>query len=114
MNETSRALDESHPVVRWVRREVLPLLEERLRPTQVVVFDPPDRTAALGEHPPGLLVVSAAFRGMPVAERPPVVHALLASTSPVRPLCLTPEEYGVARQAPGPVLVAVRTGIRLR
>lgn len=114
MNRTGQTLDANHPVVRWVRREVLPLLEERLRPTQVVVFDPPDRTAALSDHPPGLLVVSAAFRGMPVAERPAVVRALLAATSPVRPMCLTPEEYTVSRQAPGTVLAAVRTGIRLR
>ncbi len=108
-----RALDESHPVVVWVRREVLPLLAERLSPVQVVVFDPPDWPAALGDHPPGLLVVSAAFQGVPVTERVAHLRALLAAAVPVRPLCLTPAEFAAARGVPGPVLAAARTGVRL-
>ncbi len=106
-------LDENHPVVLWVRREVLPLIVERLAPQRVVVFDPPDRPAAVGTHPPGLLVVAAAFRGVPVRERNTALHALLAATSPVRPLCLTPEEYAQIENVPGPVLAAARTGVRI-
>jgi hypothetical protein len=104
-------MDANHPVVLWVRREVLPLLVERLAPSRVVVFDPPDRPADVGVHPPGLLIVSAAFRGIAVRERNAIVHALLSATSPVRPLCLTPEEQRVMERVPGPVLGAARTGI---
>jgi hypothetical protein len=107
------SLRESHPVVQWVRREVLPLLVERLAPSRVVVFDPPDRPASAGDHPPGLLVVAAAFRGVPVIERNAVVNGLLAAASPVRPLCLTPEEYAQIDRVPGTVLVAARTGFTL-
>jgi hypothetical protein len=106
-------LDPDHPVVQWVRREVLPPLVEAVAPEQVVVFDPPDRPAAAGEHPPGLLVVAARFRGMAPAERMVFLRERLAASSPVRPLCLTPEEYRLARGAPGPVLGAVRTGVSL-
>ena len=106
-------LSENHPVVGWVRREVLPLLVERLAPRQVVVFDPPDRPGAAGDHPPGLLVVADRFRGVPVAERVAIVKALLAPASPVRPLCLSPEEFGQIGRVPGPVLAAARTGVPL-
>ncbi len=90
---------------------MLPLLVERLHPSRVIVFDPPDRPASVGDHPPGLLVVAEGFRGRPVAERIALVRGLLAGVSPVRPFCLTPEEYRLARNAPGPVLGAVRTGV---
>lgn len=113
MTRERRLLAEDHCVVIWVQREILPLLVERLAPVRVVVFDPPDHTALLNEHPPGLLIVSEFFRGTPVAERVQVVNALLAAASPVRPLCLTPEEFRVARIAPGPVVAAVRSGVRL-
>jgi hypothetical protein len=107
-------LDDAHPVVAWIRREVLPLLDETLRPRHVAVFDPPDRPAGVGEHPPGLLVVADAFRGMPVPQRLTWIKELLAATSPARPFCLTPEEYRLSKTAPGPVLGAVRTGVFLR
>jgi hypothetical protein len=106
-------LDPDGATVAWLRREILPLLAERLKPSRVVVFDPPDRPAAAGDHPPGVLVVAAVFRGMPVAERNALLHALLAAASPVRPLCLTPEEFRVMEQVPGPVLAAARTGVTL-
>ncbi len=106
-------LDENHVTVAWVRREVLPLLVERLAPTRVVVFDPPDRSAEVGEHPPGLLIVSPLFRGTPVAERNAIVRAVLAAASPVRPLALTPEEFRLMERVPGPVLAAARTGVIL-
>jgi hypothetical protein len=107
-------LDPSHPVVRWVEREVRPFLSEQLRPTELVVFDPPDRTAALGDRPPGLLIVSELFDGMAMRERLALVHTLLANVSPVRPFCLTPREYQLAAHAPGPVLAAIKTGVALR
>ncbi|GAB4374175.1 MAG: hypothetical protein Kow0062_11860 [Acidobacteriota bacterium] len=104
-------LGPDHPVVAWVRREVLPLIVERLRPTRVIVFDPPDRPASVGDHPPGLLVVAEGFRGIPVADRVRLVRELLSAASPVRPFCLTPEEFRLTRHAPGPLLAAVRTGV---
>lgn len=113
MTSALHALEDDHPVVAWVRREVLPLLVERIAPTRIVVFDPPDRPARLGEHPPGLLVVASAFKGMPVAERVALVRAVLAPASPIRPLCLTPAEFARAGDVPGPVLAAARTGVRL-
>ena len=104
-------LGPGHPVVAWVRREVLPLIVERLRPSRVIVFDPPDRPASIGEHPPGLLIVAEGFRGIPVAERVRLVRELLAPAAPVRPFCLTPEEYRLSAHAPGPLLAAVRIGV---
>ena len=77
------------------------------------MFDPPDRPAAAGEHPPGLLIVASAFEGVPVPDRVAMVRALLAPASPVRPLCLTPAEARVAVNVPGPVLAAARTGVAL-
>lgn len=106
-------LGDTHPVVTWIRREVVPLLVERFAPARVVVFDPPDRTAAVGDAPPGLLVVAAAFRGMAVVERNALVKATLSAASPVRPLCLTPEEFAQVERVPGPVLAAAKTGVRV-
>lgn len=117
MNDDSRAplqpLSGAHPVVAWVRGEVLPKLIEDLRPVAVVVFDPPDRPASIGGHPPGLLVVSEVFRGVPMPERLARVRHLLGSIAPVRPFCLTPDEHRLAAFAPGPVLAALRTGVSL-
>jgi hypothetical protein len=79
----------------------------------VIVFDPPDRPAALGSAPAGLLVVAGAFRGIPVQERNAILTGLLAAASPVRPLCLTPEEFATIERVPGPVLAAARTGVRV-
>ena len=103
-------LGPGHPVVEWVRRELVPLLTERWRPTRVVVFDPPDRPASLGDAPVGLLIVSPLFQGIPVPERVARLQADLRDASPVRPLCLTPEEFRLSAQVPGPVLAAARTG----
>lgn len=104
-------LSAQHPVVLWVVREVLPLLSERLRPRRVVVFDPPDRPASVGDHAPGIVIVSDAFRSVPMTERLAVVHALLAAASPVRPFCLTASEYEAIESAPGPLLGAIKTGV---
>lgn len=106
-------LDEKHPVVVWIKNEVLPLLVEAVRPRRVVVFDPPDRPASIGGHPPGLLVVADTFRGMAVADRNAWLRTLLHSASPVRPFCLTPEEHRLAGSAPGPVLGALKTGVTI-
>ncbi len=107
------ALSPDHPVVAWARREIAPPLRERLRPERILLFDPPDRPASAGTAPPGLLVVAAAFEGIPVPERVAIVRGLLADSSPVRPLCLTPAEAAVAERVPGPVLAAARTGIEI-
>lgn len=106
-------LTTDHPLVVWFRRDVLPLVIERFAPQQVVLFDPPDRPANAGEHPPGLLIVSARFHDMPMRERMAVVRATLEAASPVRPLCLTPDEHAVSDRAAGPVLAAVELGVRL-
>lgn len=106
-------LGPDHPVVTWVRREALSAVVERWRPARVIVFDPPDRPASLGEAPVGLLVVSARFEGVPMAERVAQVKAGLSDAAPVRPLCLTPQEFALSAQVPGPVLAAARTGIDL-
>ena len=106
-------LRDDHPVVSYVRDEVLPLIVETWAPTCVLVFDPPDRPASLEGAPVGLLVVSAAFRGVGLRERVAQVRAGLGSACPVRPLCLTPEEFSVSAGVPGPVLGAARTGITL-
>jgi len=106
-------LSAGHPTVEWVRREVLPLIRETFAPERVDVFDPPDRPAGADDHAPGLLIVSQRFSGISIPERMGLVRGLLASTSPVRPLCLTPEEFAVSKAVPGPVLAAARTGIRL-
>ncbi|MDH3284586.1 MAG: hypothetical protein OEQ13_07590 [Acidobacteriota bacterium] len=99
--------------VDWIRKEVVPLLVERLAPERVVVFDAPDRPADVAERAPGLLIVAESFSEVPVADRVTIVRRLLASASPVRPLCLTPGEYRVSRSVPGPVIAAARTGIRV-
>ncbi len=107
------ALTDQHPVVQWLRQEVVPLLVERLAPAHVIAFDPPDRPADLAGHAPGMLIVARAFRGVAVPERNAAVQALLASASPVRPLCLTPEEFAQIGRVPGSVLAAARAGVSL-
>ncbi len=104
-------LGPTHPVVAWVRAEIVPKLVEALAPSEVLVFDPPDRPASAGEHPPGLLVVAPSFQGVPMQERVARVRRLLGDVSPLRPLCLTPDERRLAPFAPGPVLAALKTGI---
>jgi hypothetical protein len=100
-------------VVVWVRRELVPRLVERWRPTRIIAFDPPDRPASLGDAPVGLLVVSLRFEGVAVVERVERLRGDLSDVGPVRPLCLTPEEFRLSAQVPGPVLAAARTGIDL-
>lgn len=106
-------LGPEHPTVTWVRREIVPRLREELAPEAVIVFDPPDRPADAARHAPGLLVVASRFRGTPVAERVVLVRELLAAASPVRPLCLTPEEFDASARVPGPVIAAARSGMRV-
>ncbi len=112
-HNNSAGLSEDHPSVTWVRRELLPLLVERWAPAQVVVFDPPDRPASLGDAPPGLLVVAQRFEGLPMPERNAALVASLTDAAPVRPLCLTPAEFARIKDVPGPVLAAARTGVAL-
>ena len=100
-----------HPVVVWVRDDVVPKLAEALELGEVLVFDPPDRPASAGAHPPGLLVVARSFAGVPMPERIAQVRFLLRVVAPLRPLCLTPEERRLAAFAPGPVLAALKTGV---
>lgn len=107
------SLHEQHPVVQWVRRELLPLLHEALAPTAVIVFDPPDRPSAMGDAAPGVLIVSSAFESVPMPERLASVRHLTRAVSPMRPMCLTPGEYEIAAKVPGPVIGAARTGLRI-
>jgi hypothetical protein len=100
-----------HPTVVWIRNEVVPKLVETLAPSEVIVFDPPDRPSSAGNHPPGLLVVARAFEGVAMRERLARVQHLLGNVTPLRPICLTPEERRLAPMAPGPVLGALETGI---
>jgi hypothetical protein len=100
-------------VVAWVRDNLVSLLVERWRPSRLVVFDPPDRPASLGDAPVGLVIVSPRFEGMPMVERVARVKADLADAAPVRPMCLTPGEFEKSAQVPGPVLAAARTGLDL-
>jgi len=111
--DPSSPLSVEHPVVVWVRREVLPAIIERWAPQEVIVFDPPDSAASLGRSAPGVLIVAACFESVPVAERVAEVRAALTGVSPVRPLCLTPGEFARAAGVPGPVLAAARGGVRL-
>lgn len=113
LDHLAHPLDPDHPLVDWVRREVLPLLVERFTPSRVIVFDPPDRPAGVENHPPGLLVVSPQFTGMKVQERNAIVQGALAAASPVRLLCLTPAEFTTISRVPGPVLAAARLGVVL-
>lgn len=99
--------------IRWARREIVPRLVEALAPERIDLFDPPGRPADAESHPPGLLVVASRFAGVPVAQRVEITSALLAGAAPVRPLCLTPDEFALAERVPGPVLAAARSGVRL-
>ncbi len=107
------ALSAAHPVIIWIRSELLPRLVEQFSPTRVVVFDPPDHAARVGDFAPGLLIVSTRFEGVPMPERLEVLRRLLSASGPVRPLCLTPEEFLLAGSVPGPVLAAARTGLQI-
>lgn len=102
-----------HPTVAWVRREVLPLVIEHFAPQRVIVFDPPDRPVQAGEHPPGLVVVSDRFQGVGMLERRALLIGRLSAASPVRPFCLTRSEYDAIDSAPGPLLGAVKAGVRI-
>ena len=110
---TARELSPDHPLVRRVRREVLPRIVEVWALTDVILFHPPDRPVDLAGQAPGILIVSRSFEGTPVAERVAVARAILAECFPVRPLCLTPAEFARAASVPGPVLAAARIGLRL-
>lgn len=104
---------ETDPLVAWLRRELLPAIEESFAPQRLVVFRLPARIEQAAQRPAGMLVVSHRFEGVPVAERNALVTTLTDSVLPVRPICLTPSEFAVSAQVPGPVVEAMRAGYSL-
>jgi predicted nucleotidyltransferase len=88
----AEAVDQDPKVARF-RREVLPRLVERYRPTHVIVFGSRVRGDALRDSDLDVLVVSEAFRDVRWLDRSPRVYGDCDIRFGVELLCYTEEEY---------------------
>ena len=95
------------------RREYLPRLVEKFRPTRVLVFGSRARGDALKHSDLDLLVVSEAFAGVRWLDRSVRVLEELDVRFGVELLCYTPEEYDRKVEELGIVRVAAREGLAL-
>jgi hypothetical protein len=95
------------------RREFLPTLIERFKPTLVVAFGSRARGEALSHSDLDLLIVSPAFCGVKWLDRPVRVIEALGLAFGVDLLCYTPAEFANKREELGIVRTATEEGIVL-
>ncbi len=108
----AQALDADEKVARF-RREVLPRLIERFRPSSVLVFGSRARGDALKDSDLDVLIVADAFRGIAWLDRPVRVQQECDIRFGVELLCYTPEEYARKRAELGIVRTASAEGMEL-
>ena len=95
------------------RREFLPELIAKFKPTVVIAFGSRARGDALTYSDLDLLVVSEAFKDVPWLDRPVRLIEELSLTMGADLLCYTPEEYSRKREELGIVRTASEQGIVL-
>ena len=108
----AQAFDADEKVARF-RREVLPRLIPRLRPSAVLVFGSRARGEALRDSDLDVLVVADAFRDVAWLDRPVRVYEECDIRFGVELLCYTPEEFARKREELGIVRTAVAEGVDL-
>lgn len=106
------AVDTDEKVARF-RREVLPRLVEKFRPSRVLVFGSRARGEALKESDLDVLIVADAFRDIRWLERPVRVYQDCDIRYGVELLCYTPEEYERKVEELGIVRTATAEGVDL-
>jgi predicted nucleotidyltransferase len=95
------------------RREVLPRLVDRFRPSRVLAFGSRVRGEALKDSDLDLLIVAEAFRGVSWLDRPVRVVLECDIRLGVELLCYTPEEYERKVAELGIVRTASEEGVDL-
>lgn len=108
----AQAVDVDEKVARF-RREVLPRLVARFRPSHVLVFGSRARGDALKHSDLDVLIVAEAFREIPWLDRPVSVHRECDIRFGVELLCYTPEEYARKREELGIVRAVSAEGVEL-
>ncbi|MGH7700501.1 MAG: nucleotidyltransferase domain-containing protein [Gemmatimonadales bacterium] len=108
----AQAIDADEQVARF-RREVLPALVAKYRPSKVLVFGSRARGEALAESDLDVLLVAEAFREIRWLDRAFRVHQDCAIRMAVELLCYTPEEYARKKEELGIVRTAVAEGVEL-
>lgn len=107
-----QAIDADEKVARF-RREVLPALVLKFRPTTVLVFGSRAQGHAFKHSDLDVLVVSPAFAGMKWLERAGRVYEDCDIHLDVELLCYTPEEYAGKLEELGIVRTATLEGVDL-
>ena len=107
-----QAIDGDENVARF-RREVLPALVMKFRPSRVLVFGSRARAQALQHSDLDVLVVSPAFAEMKWLDRAARVYEDCDIHLDVELLCYTPEEYASKLEELGIVRTATLEGVDL-
>jgi len=108
----AQAVDTDEKVARF-RREVLPRLVERYRPSRVLVFGSRARGDALKDSDLDVLIVAEAFRAIRWLDRPVHVAEDCDIRFGVELLCYTPDEYQRKLGELGIVRTATDEGMEL-
>lgn len=108
----AQAMDADEEVARF-RREVLPALVAKYRPSKVLVFGSRARGEALRHSDLDVLIVAEAFREVRWIERAFRVHQECDIRFGVELLCYTPEEYARKVEELGIVRTATVEGLDL-
>jgi uncharacterized protein len=101
------------PRLSQFRRELLPMIVQRLAPERVIAFGSRARGQALRSSDLDLLVVTAAFDGVPWLDRSVIVQDLIGAPFAMDILCYTPEEFDRKLDEIGVVRTAVHEGVEL-
>lgn len=109
MTET---VETDEPVARF-RREVLPALVAKFRPSTVLVFGSRARGDALTHSDLDVLIVSSAFEGVRWLDRAVRVYGACDVHLDVELLCYTPEEYARKVGELGIVRTATEEGVAI-
>ena len=108
----AQAIDTDERVGRF-RREVLPRLVTRFRPSNVLVFGSRARGDALKDSDLDVLIVAETFRDIGWLDRPVRVYQECDIRFGIELLCYTPEEYARKREELGIVRTASAEGVEL-
>lgn len=108
----AQVIDADDKVARF-RRDVLPALAAKFRPSKVLVFGSRARGDAVQDSDLDVLIVSPAFAGVRWLDRQPRVYEDCDVRLNVELLCYTPEEYAAKVQELGIVRTATLEGVDL-